>query len=142
MEAIFFGRSPIRSNRETRMSRKNREEKARRDRDPSPARNRDPALTVSGIQIPVGAIAADPAEQAANNSYLPPAFYQDEDIECVDCCAVETWTAEQKHWWYEIAKGPVDSTAVRCRACRRQKREAREAQHARSEAGRKVKEER
>jgi len=29
------------------------------------------------------------------------------------------WTAEQQKWWYEVAKGPIFSVAVRCRECRK-----------------------
>jgi hypothetical protein len=93
-------------------------------RETAPPRNSDPDLRVGPIRIPIGAILADPAEQAGNNSYLPPVFYQDMDFECRDCGRAETWTAEQQHWWYEVAKGPVDSTAVRCRPCRQRRREA------------------
>ena len=124
------------------MSRKNREDRQRRNRIHRPRRNRDPELSVGSVRIPLGAIVANPEEQAPNNSYLPPVYYADTEIRCVECATVETWTAEQQHWWYEIAKGAVDSTAVRCRSCRRRRREERERQRARSEAGRAAKDNR
>ena len=73
---------------------------------------------------------------APYNSYGMPAFvergfYRDEEFECIDCGALEIWTATQQKWWYEVAKGNVESRAVRCRPCRRKeqarKRAAREA---------------
>jgi len=63
-------------------------------------------------------IAADRSQQAPNNSYFPPLFYEDSEFTCVDCGAVEVWTAEQQKWWYDVAKGPIYSRAIRCRACR------------------------
>jgi len=62
-----------------------------------------------------------------NNSYGAPAFvrrgyYVDIPFRCVDCGKEEVWTGTQQKWWYEVAKGFVYSTAVRCRPCRRKKR--------------------
>ena len=68
---------------------------------------------------PTGRIPADPSKQAPNNSYSPLEFYEDTPFVCVDCGKEEVWTGSQQKWWYEIAKGFVYSSAVRCRACRR-----------------------
>lgn len=84
----------------------------------------------------MGAIPANLDAQAPHNSYSPPVYYEDRDVACVDCGTVETWTAEQQHWWYEIAKGSLNAGAVRCRACRRQRRSEKNHQRARSEQGR------
>lgn len=124
------------------MSSRKKRQKERRDHTHGPRRNRDPALYVGSVRIPVGAIPANFDEQAPNNSYLPPVYYEDRNVECVDCGTVEAWTAEQQHWWYEIAKGSVNSGAVRCRACRKQRRSERDRQRARSEEGRLAKERR
>jgi hypothetical protein len=75
--------------------------------------------------MPAGAIPADLTAQAPNNSYSPTYWYTDREFRCADCGRPEVWTAEQQKWWYEVARGPIDSTAVRCRACR----EARRAAH-------------
>jgi Probable zinc-ribbon domain len=61
---------------------------------------------------------------APYNSYGDPEFvraghYSDRPFRCRDCGKDEVWTARQQKWWYEVAKGYVYSTAVRCRACRR-----------------------
>jgi len=45
---------------------------------------------------------------------------------CADCGKEEVWTGSQQKWWYEIAKGFVYSSAVRCRACRRKERARRD----------------
>lgn len=47
-----------------------------------------------------------------------PMFYAAKPFECRDCGASEVWTAGQQKWWYEVAKGSIYSTAVRCRSCR------------------------
>jgi len=68
---------------------------------------------------------------APNNSYGVPDFvrrgyYTDRAFRCVDCGAEEVWTGTQQKWWYEVAKGFVYSSAVRCRACRRKARARRD----------------
>ena len=65
---------------------------------------------------------------APNNSYGAPDFvcrgyYVDRPFRCVDCGKEEVWTGTQQKWWYEVAKGFVYTTAVRCRLCRRKKQE-------------------
>lgn len=57
------------------------------------------------------------------NSYDTPDFvkrgtYRDRRFVCVDCGVEETWTATQQKWWYEVAKGHVETVATRCRPCR------------------------
>ena len=69
--------------------------------------------------LPAGMVAADPTQLAHCNTYgLLPAFYIDRPFVCRDCGSEEVWTAKQQKWWYEVAKGHIDSFAVRCRACR------------------------
>lgn len=59
-----------------------------------------------------------------NNTYGPlPVFYVARPFVCRDCGAREVWTAKQQKWWYEVAHGHIDSSAVRCLACRRARRE-------------------
>jgi Probable zinc-ribbon domain len=67
---------------------------------------------------------------APDNSYGAPDFvgrgyYIDIPFRCVDCAKEEIWTGTQQKWWYEVAKGFVYSTAIRCRACRRRERDRR-----------------
>jgi hypothetical protein len=68
---------------------------------------------------PIGAVEADHLELVHNNTYGPlPNFYVDRSYVCRDCSSDELWTAKQQKWWYEIAKGDINSIAVRCRRCR------------------------
>ena len=65
-------------------------------------------------------IQADLTRQAPNNSYGGgPLYYEDLEFTCARCGRQAVWTARQQQWWYEVAKGHVFSTAVRCRTCRR-----------------------
>ena len=71
-----------------------------------------------------GVVLADKSELQHNNTYGPlPTYYLDMPFTCVDCGSEEVWTAIQQKWWYEIAKGNINSTAIRCRPCRKIKRE-------------------
>lgn len=78
-----------------------------------------------------GGLAVDRGRLAPDNSYDAPDFvgrgyYLNIPFVCKDCGKHEVWTARQQKWWYEVAKGGVWTTAVRCRPCRRQERERRE----------------
>jgi hypothetical protein len=73
--------------------------------------------------IPHDAIGADMTKQALYNSYGPKAWYRNEQFKCKDCGRNEVWTAEQQRWWFEVAKGQINSRAIRCRACRKAWRE-------------------
>lgn len=69
--------------------------------------------------IPDWAIPVNPAEVVYRTAIITlPLFYVDKEFICKDCGESEIWTARQQKWWYEIAKGNFESTAVRCRACR------------------------
>ncbi|WP_153767666.1 zinc-ribbon domain containing protein [Endozoicomonas sp. OPT23] len=69
--------------------------------------------------LPEGTIRADHKELSHNNTYGPlPYFYIDKCYICVDCKSEEMWSARDQKWWYEIAKGCIDSTAIRCFSCR------------------------
>ncbi len=69
---------------------------------------------------PAGVVAADHSQLSHVNTYgFLPAFYVDLPFTCRICGVNETWTAARQKWWYEIAKGHIDSTAAHCRQCRR-----------------------
>ncbi len=69
--------------------------------------------------FPAGSVLADWEELKHNNTCGPlPEFYVDKAFICQDCGSNELWTAKQQKWWYEIAKGDINSTAIRCLRCR------------------------
>lgn len=75
-------------------------------------------------RIPDGAVAADTSQQGPYDTYGErPTYYMDKPFTCVDCSVPQVWTAEQQKWYYEVAKGSIYATAVRCRACRKKRRE-------------------
>lgn len=79
--------------------------------------------------LPHGAVAADTSQQVPINSYgSPKKFYVDIPFKCKDCGREEVWTAEQQKWFYEVAKGSLHATAVRCRECRTRRNEQKELQ--------------
>jgi hypothetical protein len=81
----------------------------------------------SKLRIPIGAIAADPAQLVHDGTYGPrPTHYAARPFTCVDCGKQQIWTAEQQKWWYQTAKGKIASAANRCRVCRQKRRHLRE----------------
>jgi hypothetical protein len=76
-------------------------------------------------------VVCNPALLAPYNSYGHPDFvsrgcYVDIAFDCANCGAHQLWRATQQKWWYEVAKGNVESRARLCRACRRIERERRD----------------
>ena len=89
----------------------------------TPAKPRPRSHSIQGIpMIPSDALKADPSRQLLGWGSTPKPYYRDELFVCKSCGKLETWTALQQRWWYEIARGPIDTTAVACRACRKAKR--------------------
>lgn len=79
--------------------------------------------------LPPGAVAADTSQQVPINTYgSPKTFYVDVNFKCQDCGSAEIWTAEQQKWFYEVAKGSLHATAVRCRDCRNRLKDQKELQ--------------
>ena len=81
-----------------------------------------------GTTVELGTAPCNPLLLAASNSYGAPDFvsrgyYVDQAFTCISCKNNEVWRATQQKWWYEVAKGNVESRAVRCSACRRTERE-------------------
>ncbi len=78
--------------------------------------------------IPDGAIVANLDEQEENNSYGVKPYYEDTTFTCQDCSKHEVWTAKKQQWWFEVAKGSINSQAVRCGSCRQRVRDEKDAQ--------------
>jgi len=77
---------------------------------------------------PHGSVPVNPANLSPNNSYGIPefvrrGFYVDIPFICKHCGVPQIWTAQQQHWWYELAKGDIWTIAVLCRPCRIKERE-------------------
>jgi hypothetical protein len=76
----------------------------------------------NGVELPQGAVAADLSQQAPNNSYSPPLFYQAIEFVCVECGVREVWSAKNQKWYFEVIKAPIYGLPKRCRECRRRLR--------------------
>jgi len=71
------------------------------------------------VSLPPGAVVADPLQLSHNNTNSPlPRFYVDKVVQCRQCGKEEVWPADRQKWWYEVAKGNINTQAVLCRACR------------------------
>ena len=78
---------------------------------------------------PLYSVEANQNELLHNNTYgLLPTYYVDKPFKCCDCGKNEIWTAISQKWWYEVAKGHIDSIAVRCKTCRKKLRLEKEQQ--------------
>ncbi|SIO29957.1 Probable zinc-ribbon domain-containing protein [Singulisphaera sp. GP187] len=80
------------------------------------------------------AVLVDPTALVSTDSYGSPDFiergyYLDFPFTCVSCGSEEVWTATQQKWWYEVAKGALDSGAKHCRTCRRDARQQKGIAH-------------
>ncbi|MDB6006545.1 MAG: hypothetical protein JWR15_3532 [Prosthecobacter sp.] len=77
----------------------------------------------SAEEIPEDALPAALELQNPQGTWFPPLFYLDMGFDCKDCGKPEVWSGTQQRWYYEIAKGPVQAHATRCRSCRKKQRE-------------------
>jgi hypothetical protein len=83
-----------------------------------------------GVGIAAATAPCNPDLLAPYNSYGVPVFvargyYADSRFLCANCQTEEIWRATQQKWWYEVAKGNVESRAKLCHSCRRIERERR-----------------
>jgi len=77
--------------------------------------------------LPPGAVMADHTQLQHNNTYdCLPQFYLDKVVVCRNCGREEVWPAERQKWWYEVAKGNINSKAVLCSSCRQTKKSKKE----------------
>lgn len=86
------------------------------------------ANLVAKLCRPLKTVPVNPTEFPPSNSYGLPEFqsrgyYQDQPFRCRDCGADGVWNAEDQKWWYEVIKGSLYTTAVRCKACRAAERQ-------------------
>ena len=114
-------------------------EAKRKRQDDKLAQRQTAALEARLARERIGHVAVNRDKLASNPSYDTPAFvsrgyYVDQPFTCIDYGKSKVWTETQQQWWYEVAKGSVQTTARRCRACRRRERERRnEAQRVQRE---------
>jgi predicted RNA-binding Zn-ribbon protein involved in translation (DUF1610 family) len=89
----------------------------------SKLRGSEPHGEISGGTAPCNSEALAPYNSYGQPPFVERGFYMDVLFKCKDCGKEEVWRATQQKWWYEVAKGNVETRAVRCNACRRIERE-------------------
>ena len=72
---------------------------------------------VQGVEIPEGALPADPSRQAHSAGYSVKFYYQDVHYACAGCGKQEVWTAQQQKKYFEVQKGNIYNEAKWCHAC-------------------------
>lgn len=78
---------------------------------------------------PLNSIEANQNELVHNNTYgLLPSLYIDKPFKCQNCDTIEVWKATSQKWWYEVAKGHIDSTAIHCQSCRTKRKKEKKQQ--------------
>lgn len=103
-------------------NRKRREaERKRRDAQSRVERQREHAAR-DGIEVDRSALGPG-ADLWNAPGFVRRGFYVDFPFTCMACGAEQVWTAARQKWWYEVAKGSLDSGAKLCRTCRREARE-------------------
>ncbi|WP_404306923.1 zinc-ribbon domain containing protein [Neorhodopirellula lusitana] len=84
---------------------------------------------IANGRLPPGAVAADCSKQVLGSSFASwRSFYVDVEFSCKDCGRLQVWSARDQKWFYEVAKGSLLATAVRCRECRNRLRDRKELQ--------------
>ena len=79
---------------------------------------------VKGVEIPEGALAADPDEQ--NSSGLSVKFYyKDIQFTCAGCGQDDVWTARQQKRYFEDQKGNIYNEPKWCYECHAKRMENR-----------------
>jgi transcription elongation factor Elf1 len=101
----------------TKRRKEMREKKLKRRRRRLEAQGR----MVNGVEVPDGAIPADISKQAPAG-YSSRYYYRDKEFTCVECGAVEVWTAKDQKWYFEVIKAHPASEAIRCSKCRKKRR--------------------
>lgn len=116
--------------------RKSEIKKARLER----MKKRDTKVNPFKGPIPEWAVPVNPAEIVYHSMYMDiPLFYVDKEFMCKLCGEYEIWPVKRQKWWYEIAKGALETTAVLCRSCRDKKKAERNEQNRHMEAVAKMK---
>ncbi len=72
---------------------------------------------VQGVEIPKGALPADPESQFHGGGYAVKFSYQDIHYSCAGCGKKEVWTAEQQKRYFEVQKGNIYNKPKWCHEC-------------------------
>ena len=74
-------------------------------------------LIVKGVEIPKGALPADPDKQDHGGGYAAKLYYKDIHYACAGCGKNEIWTALQQQRYFETQKGNIYNDPKWCHEC-------------------------
>jgi len=72
---------------------------------------------VKGVEVPEGALSANPDKQNCGASYAVKFYYQDIHYTCAGCGKKEIWTAKQQKRYFETQKGNIYNEPKWCYEC-------------------------
>ena len=79
---------------------------------------------IKGVEIPKGALPANPDQQNNYDSYATKFFYKDIVYTCAGCNKEEIWTAEQQKKYFEVQKGNIYNEPKWCYDCHAKRMQA------------------
>jgi hypothetical protein len=68
---------------------------------------------------PCKSVSLAPSNSVGVPEFVQRGFYLDVLFRCAFCQKQEVWRATQQKWWYEVAKGSIESKAKLCNPCRK-----------------------
>ena len=83
--------------------------------------------TVKGVEIPKGALPANPDNQDHGHGYAVKFSYTDISYTCAGCGKKGIWTAEQQKKYFEIQKGNIYNVPRWCYKCHSRRMQERDA---------------
>jgi hypothetical protein len=72
---------------------------------------------VKGVEIPKGALAADPDKQDHGGGFAVKHSYSDIHYACAGCRKKKVWTAQQQKRYFEVQKGNIYNAPKWCHKC-------------------------
>jgi hypothetical protein len=79
---------------------------------------------VKGVEIPQGALAADPDNQNHGGGYAAKFYYKDIYYTCAGCGRKEVWSAAQQKRYFEVQKGNIYNKPKWCYECHSKRMQA------------------
>ena len=82
---------------------------------------------VKGVEIPKGALSANPDNQDHGRGNAVKFYYKDIPYTCAGCGKKGVWTAEQQKKYFEVQKGNIYNAPKWCNECHSRRTEEKDA---------------